>query len=136
MDKVLRYLEMVEDRKNCRRCTGLENPVTCDSEFDSDEVGPWTIWQGNLDAVVMVVGQDWGDTGYYLKHRGREEKNIPPTWHLLNYWKSSVSLLVSQTIRSRVGELLSSQMPCCVSRLVDCRGTSSRIGLITVARTF
>ena len=77
MDKSTRYLEMVEERKNCARCNGLVNPAACKCEFDSDEIGAWTLWQGNLNAETMVVGQDWGDTAYYLKHRGREGKNNP-----------------------------------------------------------
>jgi DNA polymerase len=27
-------------------------------------IGPWTQWQGNLNAELMIVGQDWGGTEY------------------------------------------------------------------------
>jgi DNA polymerase len=77
MDKVARYLEMVQNRKACEACTGLANPISCNQEFDSEEIGPWTLWQGNLDASLMIVGQDWGDTAYFLKNKGREKPNNP-----------------------------------------------------------
>ena len=46
----------------CARCVGLINPTRCASGvYDSEEIGPWARWQGDLDVELMVVGQDWGD---------------------------------------------------------------------------
>lgn len=72
IDREAAYRQVVADRKACRLCTslGLTNPSTL--EFDSDEIGPWTLWQGRLDAEVLVVGQDWGDVGFFLNHAGNE----------------------------------------------------------------
>ena len=54
---------MITCRKACSWCRGLTNPSQCESgKFDSGQIGPWTLWQGNLHAEVLVVGQDWGDT--------------------------------------------------------------------------
>jgi DNA polymerase len=77
-NKVTRYLELVEDRKICRACKNPANPsqdLTNPSEiqggaFDSDEIGPWSRWQGNLDAELMVVAQDWGDVGWFVREKG------------------------------------------------------------------
>ena len=33
--------------------------------------------QGHLGASVMVVGQDWGDTTYFVQHEGREGPRNP-----------------------------------------------------------
>ena len=72
------YAALVTARKSCRLCVGLTNPADFEhGRYDSDEVGPWTFWQGNLDAKLMVVGQDWGDTQYFSRHAGREGPRNP-----------------------------------------------------------
>lgn len=73
-----RYVALVADRKKCRDCADLQNP--CDglrnpSEpdlclFDSDHIGPWTRLEGDLDARLMVIGQDWGSVRYYVENLG------------------------------------------------------------------
>jgi uracil-DNA glycosylase family 4 len=70
------YLSLVRTRKECRLCEplGLTNPALCaDGRYDSDHIGPWSKWHGNLNAELMVVGQDWGDTAAYIGHRGIED---------------------------------------------------------------
>ncbi len=52
------YRQLVLDRKRCRACAhlGLANPnLVDDGAYDIDEVGPWSGWQGALDAKIMVV---------------------------------------------------------------------------------
>jgi DNA polymerase len=72
------YAELVAERVACRRCAGLTNPcLVDDGAFDSPETGPWSRWQGNLDADLMVVGQDWGDDRYFRKHSGLEGPSNP-----------------------------------------------------------
>jgi DNA polymerase len=72
------YQALVTARKACQRCAGLENPATiAEGRYDSEEIGPWTLWQGDLEARLMVVGQDWGDTAYFLRHRGQEASRNP-----------------------------------------------------------
>jgi DNA polymerase len=72
MTKATEYARLVVERKACRRCQGLVNPADVGGIPDPDQVGPWSIWQGNLDARVMVVGQDWGDVAYFKKYQGRD----------------------------------------------------------------
>lgn len=68
------YRNLVATRKACRLCQGLRNPAEIDNgRLDSDHVGPWCRWQGNLEAPLMVVGQDWGDERY-LRDNGGVEK--------------------------------------------------------------
>jgi DNA polymerase len=75
------YSALVAKRKDCRDCAGLglHNPAESDlREFDSDdEIGPWTRLDGDLDARLMVVGQDWGDVGYYTQNEGLDEDGNP-----------------------------------------------------------
>lgn len=64
-NKLFQYQALVEDRKMCNACTGLIpkmiNPSSIESgKYDTDQIGPWTQWQGDLNAELMIVGQDWG----------------------------------------------------------------------------
>lgn len=74
--KQQKYSELVAARKACELCASLNltNPSRCqEGRFDNNgHIGPWTQWQGNLDAQVMVVGQDWGGVDYYADMRGIE----------------------------------------------------------------
>ena len=51
------YQKLIEAAKSSYPKNGL---VWCD---DCEEINLWTYWQGrgNLDAKIMLVGQDWGD---------------------------------------------------------------------------
>ena len=69
MTKEEQYNALVEKRKACKKCSncGLINPSQIESgKFDSDEIGPWTRWHGNLNADVMIIGQDWGREAEFL----------------------------------------------------------------------
>jgi uracil-DNA glycosylase len=73
-----KYCALVQARKKCRACEGLVNPSNVESgAFDSDQIGPWSRWQGNLNAELMIVGQDWGDTRYFIANHGHESSQNP-----------------------------------------------------------
>jgi uracil-DNA glycosylase family 4 len=72
VDKGKQYAALVQARKQCRACAELTNPSACrEGVFDCDEVGAWSTWQGNLNARLMVVGQDWGDVDWFVRERGQ-----------------------------------------------------------------
>ena len=72
------YAKLVGRRKSCCCCAGLTNPSRCaGGEFDSSQLGPWSLWQGNLEADLLIVGQDWGDTKYFLDNGGRDTPANP-----------------------------------------------------------
>lgn len=76
MDKFTVYRQLVERRKACRACDRLDmtNPSVCDGgQYDTEHIGPWTQWQGRLDAELMVIGQDWGSVKYYRDNRGTDD---------------------------------------------------------------
>ncbi len=65
------YDALVERRKSHHFPDGLLNPSQiADGRYDSNHLGPWSRWQGSLDAEVVVVGQDWGDLPYFLENQG------------------------------------------------------------------
>lgn len=70
-DKQTRYHQLVAKRKACHLCKGLVNQAEIDGGiYDSDDISAWARWQGNLDARIMVVGQDWGPVSDFRKYRG------------------------------------------------------------------
>jgi DNA polymerase len=80
MVKEDQYRKLVLERKNCRLCKGLTNPAAFDrGRFDSDHIGPWSLWQHNLDADIMIVGQDWGDNKFFKKWSGKDPNDGNPT---------------------------------------------------------
>jgi DNA polymerase len=73
MTKAEEYANIVAARKACRQCRGLANPADiAGGSFDSQHIGAWSRWQGNLDAALMVIGQDWGDIAYFVSQKGQE----------------------------------------------------------------
>lgn len=71
--KQIAYRELVQARKSCDLCSllGLTNPSGSElARLDSDHIGPWTRWQGDLNARVLVVGQDWGDVASFERQQG------------------------------------------------------------------
>lgn len=78
MDKTDRervYASLVGARKTCHACKGLVNPA--ELRWDSDQIGPWSLWQGNLQAELMVVGQDWGDRQFFDRNKGHDPSGNP-----------------------------------------------------------
>ena len=91
--KSVEYLQLVDERKACRACSGLANPAEW-ATFDSPEIGPWSRLHGDLDAQIMVVGQDWGDVGYYQDFKGLDDF-ANPTMRTLEKLLRSINLDVS-----------------------------------------
>lgn len=80
------YRELVSMRKRCRDCDGVAN--CSDFPNDINEIGPWSKWQGNLFGEIMVVGQDWGDEGYYERNGPNEPPGNPTNKMLMELLKS------------------------------------------------
>lgn len=65
------YEKLVAARKACHVCEarGLTNPASF-PDLDSDRIGPYSRWQGNLDAELMVVAQDFADANTFKRLGG------------------------------------------------------------------
>jgi len=84
MSKQEAYAALVQARKACSSCQGLVNPSrSCGGEYDCDQIGAWSAWQGNLDARVMVIGQDWGDERSFIADRGCDSPSSPTNQALI-----------------------------------------------------
>jgi len=86
------YRDLVACRKRCRLCKdfGLLNPSKIGGgRFDSDRIGPYTLWQGNLDARLVVVGQDFANVDGFLKYKGWPGHNIQTNLNLVSLLRSA-----------------------------------------------
>lgn len=98
---------MVRRRQACHACPGLINPSDCERGIhDSDQIGPWSLWQGNLSADLLVVGQDWGDTRYFIKNKGRESPRNPTNETLMELLRSIGIAIGGPTPRDAGGGIL------------------------------
>src|ERR1035437_6974835 len=87
-----RYLELVEDfKKYPFKDLNLINPHKIFDElgFKFDVINPWELWQNNLDAEIMFIGQDFSDTAYLrknLKDNWQKEKNNNTNKIVINFF--------------------------------------------------
>lgn len=83
-----RYLELVKKRKEFS-FKDLKNPSELNNgEYDKENViNPWSLWQGNIDADILVIGQDWGDIDYYLGNKGIDSDSNPTNINLIELFK-------------------------------------------------
>lgn len=87
--KLAAYAALVMDRKTCGACHGLENPaLCCGGRYDSDHIGPWSRWQANLDAKVMVIGQEWGGVARFVRNQGRTQSTNPTNAAIIELLRS------------------------------------------------
>jgi hypothetical protein len=74
MNRYALYRDLVERRKAHVFPEGLLNPCKISGgKLDGWHLGPWSRWQGSLEAEVVVVGQDWGNEGYFLRNGGIDD---------------------------------------------------------------
>lgn len=94
MEKQTQYQQLVQKRKEHDFKNGLTNPSQ--TAFDIDEIDPWAQWQHNLDAEILVVGQEFCDVETYKRTEGKVEcklgeydypsnKNLKAYFDLLGY---------------------------------------------------
>ena len=70
------YSALVAARKACRICVE-RSPGKIRScaefDFDPDVVSHWEAWLGHQRPKLLAVGQDFGNVGYYVRNRGRDD---------------------------------------------------------------
>ncbi len=90
MTKKDRYQNLVAKFKNHRFSTPeLLNPHEIEN-FDFDVINPWELWQGDLDAETMLIGQDFADSESLkinLQEDWRKEKSSATNYALINFFK-------------------------------------------------
>jgi len=116
-NKQQHYSGLVQQRKLCKVCHGLINPATCDGgQYDSSQIGPWSRWQGDLETKLMVVGQDWGDTNYFLKWKGFDAPKNPANQNLMKLL-SSIGINIKPFVGiDQIGELFLTNAILCLKQ--------------------
>jgi uracil-DNA glycosylase len=72
------YSGLVAARKACRICVERSPGKirSCaDFDFDPDVVSHWEAWLGHKRPKLLAVGQDFGNVGYFVRNRGRDDPN-------------------------------------------------------------
>ena len=69
MDKKNRYASLVEKRKSFLFHNDLKNPSQ--TNFDTQEIEPWANLKNDLDAEIMIIGQEFCDYKTYIKTEGK-----------------------------------------------------------------
>lgn len=85
MEKQQRYAALVDKRKQDQFFPeeGLLNPSEIENgRFDCNEIGAWSRWHNDLDAKILLIGQDWGDENYFIKNEGRDSDSNPTCKYL------------------------------------------------------
>jgi hypothetical protein len=70
------YEELVAFRRTCRICMERNaEEIHNGSEFDFDPpvVSYWSQWLGHRRPSLLIVGQDFGNVAYFIRHRGMDE---------------------------------------------------------------
>lgn len=76
LEKEKNYRQLVVERKECNKCKakGITNPSF--TVYDCFEINAWSQWQNSLKAKILLIGQDWGDIGYFNNQKGTDGKNF------------------------------------------------------------
>ena len=102
MEKIEAYKRLVEKRKSCLICKGLSNPSRVASgTYDKEEIGPWSLWQADLNADFLVVGQDWGDVSYFERYKGRDKPKGNPTNEHLQILLNHIGVQIGKPCESQ-----------------------------------
>ncbi len=67
---------LIEARRSCRLCMEKDaGLIRNGAEFKCDQpvVSFWSQWLGHARPIVLIVGQDFSNVSYFLKHRGQDD---------------------------------------------------------------
>jgi hypothetical protein len=82
--KLQEYQSLIEKFKNkdYQEFNGeLLNPFSIEHNksplISQDHLNPWAHWHGNLNAEIVLIGQDWGDTKFFIENGGKDPDGNP-----------------------------------------------------------
>lgn len=125
-EKREKYIELIKDMKECRLCQGIKAPAYCEEgehllndshgivsgqepDMDKIYVNRWNMWQGSLDAEIMVIGLDFGkitvgSIDQPERHRWWEDR--------ISDWESPTDKNLNQIFSEVFGEGFDLTKPC------------------------
>jgi uracil-DNA glycosylase len=111
-----RYRTLVAARKACRICVERSpGKIRSCAEFDYDPdvVSHWELWLGHQTPILLLVGQDFGNVAYFVRHGGRDD---PANKTNENLWR----LLAEAGISARHPRELDAEAPVFLTNSVLC----------------
>lgn len=106
MNKQSEFIKLVKDVSECHACENmLVVPHSMNSEYlendnhgldtETPYVNLWNLWHGNLDADIMVIGQDFGqkeDAPTFLKNQKSKQYTNPTDVGLRDLFKVAFNI--------------------------------------------
>lgn len=141
MTKTERFCLLANAVAECKICEQMPvNPCDRSSEKLSNIdrtkinvgrpfVNLWNLWQGDLDAEIMIIGQDFGDLG-----KGESDNTI--VYALCEEWKSrkytnatekNLERMVSETFGKSIGD---AEFPLFITNVANCYRKNATTGEI------
>jgi len=66
----------------------LINPAkVSNGNYDGNHLNAWANWHGDLDAEILLIGQDFSDVSYFEKNKGNDNPNNPTNEYLQKLFK-------------------------------------------------
>lgn len=103
--KQQKYKQLVSKRKECFKCSEYNYLNQSETDFDTCEIGNWSTWANNLNADVVIVGQDYADIKTFVRDLGKIEtnklnnENLPKDYSTLtNYNLRELSKIIGYDI--------------------------------------
>lgn len=85
--KLYLYNQLVAERKEYDyNSLDIINPSKLSISND-DHLNAWAYWHGDLDAEILLIGQDFGDTNYYKKFDGKDDPQNQTNKNLMLLFK-------------------------------------------------
>lgn len=90
MSKVNRYEVLTASRKSCSLCEDqLVNASQIDGgKYDTDRIGAYSNWQGNLDSPIVLVAQDFADVNGFRQLNGWAGHRVGTNLTLIKLFES------------------------------------------------
>lgn len=121
------YIELVKNVKDCHICEYIKSPVYSEVgeylkndnhgivdeekiDIDNIYVNRWNMWQGSLDADIMVIGQDFGK----IIIGDREKAETHRWWNVKNVseWDSPTDENLYEIFGKSFGKEFDLKKPC------------------------
>jgi len=84
------YKQLVHSRKSCTLCEGtLINASQIDEAcYDTDRIGAYSNWQGNINSKIVLVAQDFADVAGFRTYKGWAGYNVGTNLSLIKLFES------------------------------------------------
>src|SRR6185437_2337202 len=75
LSKYQQHKALINQFKNDTLIQPLLNPHQISIPFSDEVLNPWSLWHGNLNAEILLIGQDFSDVTYFKEN-------------FANYWEN------------------------------------------------